>query len=142
MVRLGPIFANPSSELDAVALEGALHHHQRFDGAGYPGRVTDPVGQDAAGNARLAGSDIPLAVRVTALADVYDALVSPCVYKPPYAEDKALAILRRESGSHFDSEVVEAFFAIHDVMLAIREKYREQDDRPLCETAGARFYPA
>lgn len=126
------LFSNPASEIDAAALEVALHHHQRFDGTGYPGRVTDPFTAGVSGNPPLAGTDIPLAARITALADVYDALVSRRVYKAPYPEEAALAILIQESGRHFDPRVVEAFFAIHDVILAIRERYREEhgDSRP------------
>ena len=122
------LFSNPASEIDAAALEVALHHHQRFDGTGYPGRVADPFADTVSGNPPLAGNDIPLAARITALADVYDALVSRRVYKEPFPEEAALAVLTRESGRHFDPRVVEAFFAIHDVILAIRQRYREQAD--------------
>jgi hypothetical protein len=121
------LFANPSSESDAAALDVALHHHQRFDGTGYPGRVVPPFSGSASGNAPLAGTDIPLFARITALADVYDALLSRRVYKPAYPEAQALAILRQESGRHFDPEVVEAFFSIRDVIEAIRKKYRESE---------------
>lgn len=126
------LFTRPSSEVDAVALEVALHHHQRFDGTGYPGRVTDPFTETIAGNAPLGGTDIPLFARITALADVYDALVSSRAYKPPFPEDETVAVLREESGHHFDPEVVAAFFSIHDVILAIRDKYREPRQRPTC----------
>jgi HD-GYP domain-containing protein (c-di-GMP phosphodiesterase class II) len=122
------LFSDPASEIDAAALEVALHHHQRFDGTGYPGRVGDPFTDTVSGNPPLAGTDIPLAARITALADVYDALVSRRVYKEPFSEEAALAILTRESGRHFDPRVVEAFFSIHDVILAIRQRYREHAD--------------
>lgn len=119
------LFATPSSESDAAALDVALHHHQRFDGAGYPGRVEPPFDGDVTGNPPLAGTDIPLFARITALADAYDALLSRRVYKPPFSEERALGILCGESGHHFDPEVVEAFLSIQDVLGAIRNKYRE-----------------
>lgn len=59
------------------------------------------------------------------MADVYDALVSKRVYKPPMPHEEACAILRRDAGSHFDPQVVEAFASIQDVVLAIRGKYPE-----------------
>lgn len=121
------LFASPSSEGDAAALDVALHHHQRFDGTGYPGQVEPPFSGEASGNPPLAGTDIPLFARITALADAYDALLSRRVYKPPFSEQRALAILRGESGRHFDPEVVEAFLSIQDVLGAIRNKYRETE---------------
>lgn len=113
------LFDPPSTEMDAWAQEVALHHHQRYDGRGYPA-----MSDTASGGSALAGEAIPLA-RITAVADVYDALVSKRVYKPPMAHEEACAILRRDAGSHFDPEVVEAFCSIQDVILAIRRKYSE-----------------
>lgn len=120
------LFANPSSELDAVVRDVVLHHHQRFDGTGYPGRNDDIEGESATGRPALAGEAIPLAARITALADVYDALVSVRVYKPPFDEAEVEALLREQAGFHFDPAVLAAFFSIKDVIVAIREKYGEQ----------------
>lgn len=120
------LFTNPASDLDVVAMDIALHHHQRFDGNGYPGFVTDLASDHISANPPLGGHDIPLPARIVALADVYDALTSRRVYKPPFNEDKALEILTADSGGHFDPEVVEAFMGIHDVILAIRTKFGEE----------------
>lgn len=114
------LFEPPSTDIDAWARDVALHHHQRYDGKGYPVTADAPPGCGS-----LAGEAIPLAARITAVADVYDALVSRRVYKPPMPHEEAFAILRRDAGSHFDPKVVEAFFTIQDVILAIRDKYQE-----------------
>jgi HD-GYP domain-containing protein (c-di-GMP phosphodiesterase class II) len=74
------------------------HHHERFDGTGYP--------------TGLRGNAIPLNARVFAVVDVFDALTSERPYKKPMALAEALSILERDSGQHFDPEVVLAFKAI------------------------------
>ena len=90
----------------------AYYHHERWDGKGYP--------------SGLKGEDIPLAARIMALADVYDALVSKRVYKGPLAEEEACRIIREESGKQFDPDIVEAFISIaskfHDIHQAHMEK--------------------
>ncbi len=78
-----------------VAREIAESHHERWDGTGYP--------------AGLAGSAIPRAGRLMALADVYDALISKRVYKDAFTHDQARDIIASERGRHFDPEVVDAF---------------------------------
>lgn len=87
----------------AMGAEIARHHHERFDGGGYPDG--------------LAGQEIPLAARITAVADVYDALISPRPYKEAWEPAQALAAMREESGRHFDPLVLEAFFDIMDQRL-------------------------
>ncbi len=96
--------------IDKLAKEIALNHHQKWDGTGYTGSDDDPV---------LAGEDIPLGARITALADVYDALISRRSYKDPMPREKARAIINKDAGTHFDPEVVEAFNQITDVIDAI-----------------------
>ncbi len=78
-----------------MAREVARWHHERWDGSGYPDG--------------LAGEQIPLAARVVAVADVYDALISRRPYKEPWPAEKAIAELRRLAGSHLDPEIVDAF---------------------------------
>jgi len=79
----------------SIAKNIALYHHERFDGTGYP--------------KKLKGEEIPLCARILAIADVYDALRSERTYKPPYDKEKAIGIIKEESGTHFDPEIVEAF---------------------------------
>ncbi len=117
------LFANTESDLDKLCYDIALHHHEKWTGGGYPGRVLDIYLEDVPGEP-LQGEDIPLAARITALADVYDALLSKRMYKDPWPEEKVLSIIKEESGRHFDPEVVEAFFEIYDVIKAIQEKFK------------------
>ncbi|WP_027186458.1 GAF and HD-GYP domain-containing protein [Desulfovibrio inopinatus] len=117
------LFAHPVSELDAMAYEVALYHHAKFDGSGYPGLVQNVMEDSLVGLVPLAGHDIPLSARIVSLADVYDALASRRVYKPAFPEDMTLAIIRDGTGKHFDPDVVSAFFDIHDIILAIRDKF-------------------
>ena len=87
----------------AMAIEIARHHHERFDGRGYP--------------SGLAGEKIPLAARIVALADVYDALTSARVYKPAYDADVARRMIEEEDGRQFDPAVVTAFRTRYDDFL-------------------------
>src|SRR5690606_19159394 len=77
-----------------LAREIAHTHHERWDGAGYP--------------QGLSGEAIPLAGRIMALADVYDAIVSKRVYKPAMMHEAAVAIISEEAGRHFDPRLVAA----------------------------------
>lgn len=118
------LFNQPASELDRLCGEIAMHHHEKWAGGGYPGKWT----AEASGDNRhqpLSGERIPLGARIVALADVYDALMSVRCYKEPWPEERVLETLRKDSGTHFDPDVVEAFFQIYDIIVAIREKYRE-----------------
>ena len=81
-----------------VGAEIALTHHEWFDGGGYP--------------SGLAGSDIPLAGRICALADVFDALTSRRPYKAPWSSERAIAQIRQQAGSQFDPLVAEAFIEV------------------------------
>jgi putative two-component system response regulator len=89
----------------------AYSHHERWDGRGYP--------------QGLAGDDIPLAARLMALADVYDALISVRVYKPAMSHSDASAIIIAERGKHFDPDIVDAFIAQQDAFRDIAAKYSD-----------------
>lgn len=106
------ILAGSPSHLLQTAAEIALAHHEKFDGSGYPHG--------------LAGEDIPLHGRIVAVADVFDALTSERPYKRAWPLEKAAALLREESGRHFDPRCVEAFFADWPAVLEIHGCY--QDD--------------
>ncbi len=129
------LFTNQQSELDAMSLDIALGHHERWDGKGYPGFIdvhsgsplpdkTSPEGK-ALGKA---GLEIPLWARIVALADVYDALSSRRCYKEPWTEDMVLAELKSCSGTNFDPELTELFLSISDQMNAIRNNYPDTGD--------------
>lgn len=83
-----------------VAYNMALHHHERYDGAGYPGGLT--------------GEAIPLEARIMALADVYDALVSLRSYKPPFPPEQARAIILEGVGTQFDPRLAAEFISYLD----------------------------
>jgi len=108
------LFKDPVSQMDIMARNIALHHHQRWNGFGYTGSPTEPT---------LSGTDIPLEARITMVADVYDALVSTRCYKPPMPIEVALAMLRQDAGTHFDPEMIDIFMANKDVMSAISARF-------------------
>jgi HD-GYP domain-containing protein (c-di-GMP phosphodiesterase class II) len=86
----------------------AAYHHERWDGKGYP--------------EGLHGEVIPLSARIMAVADVFDALTSPRVYKPAFPLEKALQILEEGSGTQFDPKCVNAFMdALPEVKQVLRK---------------------
>ena len=102
---------NPLMEMAANIAEG---HHERWDGTGYP--------------KGLAGEDIPIEARITAVADVYDALRSVRPYKPAYPQEKVLRIMRESSGNHFDPGVYEAFVASLKNFAEISEHLEDTEE--------------
>ncbi|WP_235619581.1 HD domain-containing phosphohydrolase [Paucidesulfovibrio longus] len=123
----GALFVNTTSELDSLCLDIALHHHERWDGNGYPGVLNDDLARvERLCIQNLAGEDIPLPARICALADVYDALGSVRSYKNAWPEERILALVREERGRHFDPQVVDTFFEIYDTIQAIKSKYQER----------------
>ena len=120
------LFKNITSPLDSMSREITLYHHERWDGTGYPGEIRIEDGVPHRTGRVLKGKQIPLSARITALADVYDALGSRRCYKDAWPGDKVIAHIKAESGRHFDPEVVEAFFDIQDVILAIGKRYEDQ----------------
>ena len=120
------LFLDAKSDLDVMAREIAQTHHERWDGGGYPGPGDLSLGEESPmGPPGIKGEDIPIWGRITALADVYDALSSARAYKPAWPEEKVLATLKEERGGQFDPEVVDVFFEIYDVILAIREAFKD-----------------
>ena len=89
----------------------ALTHHEKWDGSGYP--------------YGLAADDIHIYGRITALADVFDALCSERCYKDPWELDRVLDELRAQRGKHFDPRLIDLFMANLDRFLAIRERFKE-----------------
>ena len=83
-------------------LPSILHHHERFDGDGYPGRI--------------AGTEIPLYSRIMAIADTYDAMTSSRAYRPALSEEEATAEIRRGAGMQFDPELVPVFLSVKDTL--------------------------
>lgn len=100
------------------ALPGVLHHHERWDGTGYPSRIT--------------GEQTPAIARILALVDAFDAMSSNRSYQTGQKREEVLAEIRRCSGTHFDPELVNAFFALdlteYDHMLEAEAKLRDASD--------------
>jgi len=119
------LFANTTSELDQLCKEIAIGHHERWDGKGYPGKLPEDLTQvRELCVEEIAGEAIPIAARITALADVYDALISTRVYKDAWPEEQVVAEIVKGRGTQFDPDVVDAFMQIQDVVRAIRHKYQ------------------
>ena len=96
-----------------VAKEIAYGHHEKWDGSGYP--------------QGLVGEAIPLSARLMAVADVCDALISRRVYKEGMPHQQAAEIIAQGRGSHFDPDVVDAFFQIEQTFVAIAQRYLDSD---------------
>lgn len=119
------LFATTTSELDVLCRQIAQGHHERWDGKGYPGRLPEDLSlARELCQEEIAGEDIPIAARITALADVYDALISSRVYKEAWPEEQVVAEIVKCRGTQFDPEVVDSFLAIQDVIRAIRAKFQ------------------
>lgn len=92
-----------------IAKEIVYSHHEKWDGSGYP--------------EGLKKKEIPISARLMALADVYDALITKRVYKPPFPHEKAVSIICKGRGTHFDPNVVDAFLEITDDFYEVSKNY-------------------
>ena len=88
-----------------IAHDMALYHHERFDGKGYPSGIS--------------GTDIPLAARIMAVADVYEALRSKRHYKDGFSKEKSMSIIRENIGTQFDPDIATIFLDHIDEMEAV-----------------------
>jgi len=100
-----------SSSFLNMARTLVISHHERWDGNGYPNK--------------LAGHDIPLAGRVMAIADVYDALISARPYKIPMTHAEAMEIILKSFGNHFDPNILEMCPHVFDKFTDIYERYKD-----------------
>jgi putative two-component system response regulator len=121
----GEILAGGSSELLQMAETIALTHQEKWDGSGYP--------------KGLAGEEIPLEGRITALADVFDALTSERPYKKAWSVEKSVNLIEEESGKHFDPELAAVFLQILPEILKVKERFKEPGEEP--ETNDFVFSP-
>jgi putative two-component system response regulator len=100
-----------------MARQIARHHHEWYDGSGYPDG--------------LAGEEIPLVARIVALADVFDALTSVRVYKPAFAPERAKAMIEELEGRQFDPAVIQAFGACFEEFVRFGAKTRDTEKQLL-----------
>ncbi len=108
------VLAGSDSEILKTAEEIAETHHEKFDGTGYP--------------FCLKGKNIPLFGRITAIADVFDALVSERIYKPALKKEEALDILEKGKGTHFDPELADAFLSCQEDIDRILRMYSDKKE--------------
>lgn len=106
------IIGRSDSDLLKMAFQIAYTHHEKWDGSGYPNG--------------LCGENIPLVGRIAAIADVLDALTTNRPYKSAWSMERAVDLIQRESGKHFDPKLVEAFLRSMDDILVVQEKFSEK----------------
>ena len=97
-----------------MAKDIAISHHEKYDGSGYPYGIS--------------GDEIPLCGRITAVADVYDALTCKRVYKEAYDHETAKKILLEGSGTNFDSRIIQAFLRREEDFIQIRERLGDEPE--------------
>ncbi|MCX7627583.1 MAG: response regulator [Methylophilaceae bacterium] len=113
------IIGNSKGELMQMARIVALHHHEKWDGCGYP--------------YGLSGENIPIEARIVALCDVFDALTSSRPYKPGWPLEKAVDFIRDQSGKHFDPTLAPVFLALIPEIQALRDAFPDTDDQETSE---------
>ena len=124
------LFDDVYSPVDRLAREIALTHHENWDGTGYPGWVDPitaiPIRTDEDGKPiGRKGKEIPFAGRIVAIADVFDALCSKRVYKEPWTEEQVLEEMHKLSGTKFDPELMDIFFAVLPSIRQTQSLYPE-----------------
>ncbi len=106
------IIGDHSSSLLKLAKEVAIYHHEKWNGKGYPNGII--------------GKDIPISARIVAIADVYDALTSERPYKKAWTEERAIALLEEEAGTHFDPLLVPEFIKCLPKIRKIQAQYQDK----------------
>ena len=108
------IIGSQRSQLLSMGGVIALSHHEKWNGRGYPGK--------------LKGEEIPLAGRLIAVGDVFDALTSARPYKKAWSVDDALAFIAKEAGEHFDPNLAMKFVGLKSEIVDIMERYRDKQE--------------
>ena len=104
------VLKGSNREILKAAATVAYEHHEKYDGSGYP--------------RGLKGDNIHIYGRISAIADVFDALGSDRVYKKAWDDEKIFKLFKEEKGTHFDPELIDIFFANLDEFLEIRDKFK------------------
>ena len=112
------LFKYAASDMDKLASEISISHHENWDGTGYPGSITHQKG--------YVGENIPLSGRIVRITDVYDALISVRCYKEAWKEQDVLDEIDKKSGIEFDPFLVKCFFDIYEIIKNIKVKYEEE----------------
>ncbi len=107
------IIGSHDSTLISLAREIALYHHEKWDGSGYPHRIS--------------GNEIPVSARIAAISDVFDALTSDRPYKKAWPLEKVVETIKQESGRHFEPIMVDLFIENLPEILEIKNQYHDDD---------------
>ena len=107
------ILSKSDAPLLKLAAEIALHHHEKWDGSGYP--------------SGLAGINIPASARIVAIADVFDALTMCRPYKKAWPVSEAMQLISDGAGQHFDPELAACFLEIRPHILDIKHGWDQQE---------------
>lgn len=116
------ILAGSKTTVLQLAQQIALHHHERWDGAGYP--------------TGLAGYAIPEAARIVSIIDVFDALTHDRIYRPAFSAETAIAMMKAEQGAQFDPILLTTFLTILDDLLALAAAHPD-DAVDVCSASSA-----
>jgi len=108
------ILSSDSAEIMQLARTIALTHHEKWNGSGYPNG--------------LVGENIPIQGRIAAICDVFDALTSERPYKKAWSVEDAAALIREESGSHFDPVLATKFLEILPQIIEIRDAHADDEE--------------
>lgn len=108
---LKTIYMQTGSPYLKIAYEIATHHHERFDGSGYP--------------AGLKSTKIPIGARIMAMADVYDAITMKRCYKEPFDHETAKELILEARGSHLDPLIVDSFLRQEDLWKSVKQRFRD-----------------
>jgi putative two-component system response regulator len=113
---------HPDNQFLRMGVEVARSHHEKWDGGGYPDG--------------LKGAAIPLAARIVALADFYDALTSKRCYRPAFGHEDTCRMIQEGSGTHFDPDAVAAFGAVEGQFRQVRHEMQGGAQAGQCDQAG------
>ena len=105
---ISDIYLKTGSPSLRIAFELTMYHHEKWDGTGYP--------------AGLSGNGIPVAARIMALADVYDALTTKQVYKEAFSQEKTRQIILKGKARHFDPDLVDVFLGLEEKFIQLKKE--------------------
>jgi len=127
------LFDDSENALEKAASDVALHHHERWDGKGYPGaidfpaygRILDDLQDMPHLTSGLKGEETSMFARLVGIADVFDALASTRAYKEPWTDEQIKSEFSKNSGTQFDPEIVATFLENYSDLKAIRERFQK-----------------